>query len=117
MSYKIVGVLFDVFNKLGYGYQEKYYQKAIAISFTENKINFHQQVYGPLLFKNIKIGNYYFDFLIEDRIILELKKGNRFSRKDIEQLYAYLKLSKLKIGILAYFTSTGIKYKRIINLN
>lgn len=117
LSYKVIGILFDVFNQLGYGYQEKYYQKAIAISFSESKIKFKQEVYSPLKFNNQKVGNYYFDFLIEDKIVLEIKRGNHFSRKDIEQIYSYLKVSKLKLGLLVNFTSKGIKFKRILNIN
>ena len=117
LSYKIIGILFEVFNELGYGYQEKYYQRSIAIAFKNNKIQFKEQVYSPILFNKYKIGNYFFDFLIENKIVLELKKGNRFSRKDIEQIFGYLKKSNLKLGILVNFTSTGVKYKRILNIN
>jgi len=57
-----------------------------------------------------------FDFLIEDKIILEIKAGNRFSRKNIEQTYSYLKASKLELGILANFTDSEVKFKRILNI-
>lgn len=116
LSYKIIGLVFDVFNHLGYGYQEKYYQKAIALLFSENDIKFKEQVHFPLKFNKQKIGSYFLDFLIENKIVLEIKKGDRFSKKDIQQLYAYLKASGLKLGILINFTSKGIKFKRILNL-
>ncbi len=116
LSYKVIGVLFSVFNELGYGYQEKYYQKAIAITFRENGINFKEQVFAPLEFKNQKIGSYYLDFLIEDKLILEIKKGERFLKTNIEQVYAYLKRFNLKLGIIANFTKKGLKYKRIVNI-
>ena len=69
-----------------------------------------------LLYKNQFLTTNYLDFLIENKIILELKQGNLFSRKDIEQVYNYLKASNLKLGILARFTKSGVKYKRIINI-
>lgn len=65
----------------------------------------------------MKLGKYFIDFLVENKIVLEIKKGNRFSRRDIEQVYAYLKLTNLKLGIIANFTNNGIKFKRIINLD
>ncbi|MCX6785784.1 MAG: GxxExxY protein [Candidatus Komeilibacteria bacterium] len=114
--YRIVGILFEVYNNLGYGYQEKYYQKAVAVSLENNKINFKEQVKVILKLKGAYVGKYFLDFLIDDKIILELKKGNYFSRKNIEQVYAYLKSTNLKLGILANFTSTGIKFKRIVNI-
>jgi len=67
-------------------------------------------------FKNDNIGKYFLDFLVDDKIVLEIKKGDRFSRRDIEQIYGYLKATNLKLGIIANFTNNGIKFKRIINL-
>jgi len=58
-SFKIIGILFDVYNELGFGYQEKYYQRAIASVFSKNKIKFKEQVKIPLAFKRTKIGYYY----------------------------------------------------------
>ena len=117
LSYKLVGILFTVFNELGYGYQEKYYQRAIAKVLKENKIEFKEQVYAPLEFKGERIGGYYLDFLIENRLILEIKKGDRFSKTNIDQVYSYLKRFNLKLGIIANFTRGGLKFKRIVNIN
>jgi len=60
---------------------------------------------------------YYFDFLIDGKIILETKVRNYFSKKDIDQLCSYLKVKNLKLGIIAHFTKTGVKFKRIVNLS
>jgi GxxExxY protein len=81
------------------------------------KLSFREQVYTPLVFKGEKVGNYYLDFLIEDKIVLEIKKGDRFSRKHIEQIFSYLKVNGLKLGILANFGSKELKFKRIINFD
>ncbi|MDD5551634.1 MAG: GxxExxY protein [Candidatus Pacebacteria bacterium] len=116
LSYRIIGIMFEVYNNLGVGYQEKYYQRAIAAVFKKEKLNFQEQVLVPLKYLDEKIGRYFLDFLIEDKIILEIKKGDRFSRKDIEQVYAYLKARKLKLGLLVNFTNNGVKFKRILNL-
>ena len=57
------------------------------------------------------------DFLIEGKVVLEIKVGEHFSGSNINQLFGYLKATDLKLGILANFTRTGVKYKRIININ
>jgi len=116
LSYKIVGILFEVYNQLGPGYQEKYYQRAIEAAFKTNKLTFKKQLSLDINFNNVKIGKYFLDFLVEDKIVLEIKKGNYFPKKNIEQVYAYLKLTGLKLAILANFTSNGIKFRRILNL-
>ena len=66
--------MFEVYNQLGSGYHEKYYQKAVALQLKENKVSFKEQVYTPLIFKEEIIGKNFLDFLIEDKIILEIKK-------------------------------------------
>jgi len=116
LSYKIVGILFEVYNQLGSGHQEKYYQRAIEVAFKENNFVFKRQLPLDINFKNNKIGKYFLDFLIENKIVLEIKRGNYFPKKNIEQVYAYLKITGLKLAILANFTSTGIKFHRILNL-
>jgi len=110
LSYKIVGVLFEVFNELGYSYREIYYQKAIAKLLKKLNVEFQEQVFIPLLFQGEKIGRAVCDFLIDDKIILEVKRGDQFSIQDIKQLYTYLRARKLKLGILARFSSKGLKF-------
>jgi len=117
LSYKIVGVLFEAHNKLGPGYHEKYYQKATALGLQESGLSFNEQVYSPLVFNDSKVGRYFLDFLIDDKIILEIKKGDRFSKRNIDQIVAYLKVNNLKLGIIANFGNKELKFKRIINFD
>ncbi|RJO59545.1 GxxExxY protein [Candidatus Parcubacteria bacterium] len=116
LSYKVIGILFEVFNELGPGLQERYYQRAIAVRLKQINLPYAQEVRVSLDFKVVNIGVYYLDFLIENKIILEIKRGNRFLRQNIDQVVGYLKASKKKLGIIANFTNQGVKYKRILNL-
>lgn len=116
LSYKILDVLFNVHNELGPGLQEKYYQRAAFKDFIQNNFKVEQQIYVPLGYKGNKIGNYYLDFLIENKIIVELKRGDHFRQSNINQIYQYLVATNLQLGILANFTTTGVQHKRIINI-
>lgn len=116
LSYQIVGILFDVFSELGFGYKENQYQKAIEIAFKNCGINYKKELPVRISYKDCFITTIYLDFLIEDKIILEIKQGNKFSKKDIEQIYNYLKSTNLKLGLLARFTRSGVKFKRIVNI-
>ena len=116
LSYQIIGILFDVYNELGGGHHEKYYQGAVALGLKECDVFLKEQVYTPFNFKGKKVGNYYLDFLIENKIVLEIKKGEKFTKKNIEQVYGYLKITNLKLGIIANFTKTGVRFKRILNI-
>ena len=63
------------------------------------------------------IGKRYLDYLVEDKIVLEIKRGDYFSKNNFNQVLEYLKITKLTLAILANFTSRGVKYKRILNIN
>lgn len=117
LSYQIVGILFEVYNQLGPGYHEKYYQRAVAAELKRCRLSFREQVFIPLRFKKETISRQYLDFLIEGKVVLEIKKGDRFSKRNIEQIISYLKAAGLKLGILANFGSKDLKFKRIINLD
>ncbi len=117
LSYKIVGMLYEVYNELGYGYQEKTYENAIAKILIENKINFKRQAPYQVIFHGEIIGRNFIDFIIEDKMVLEIKRGNYFSRKNIEQIKKYLAVTKMKLAILVHFTSSGVKLFRAFNPN
>ncbi len=116
LCYQIIGVLFDVYNKLGYGYKEEIYQRAVARAFENSGLRFREQVYSPVVFQDKNIGKNYFDFLVENKAVVELKRGNYFSKSHIEQLFNYLKVSKLQLGLLVYFNPQKLIFKRIINI-
>lgn len=116
LSYKIIGLLFDVHNEIGGGHKEKYIQNAIEILLQKNKILYQRELLSPLMFKEKIIGKYYLDFLIDSKIILEIKVGDRFKRTDINQIYSYLKTNNLKLGIIANFTKNKLSFKRILNI-
>lgn len=116
LSYKLVGVLYEVSNKPGHKYEERYFQKTTATFLKEAKIQFKEQVPVKLIVGSKEITKGIVDFLIEDTIILEIKKGDRFLKGNIDQVNGYLQMTGLQLGILANFTSRGLQFKRILNI-
>lgn len=117
LSYKIIGAAFQIHNEIGVGHKEKFYQKALAVAFRDVGIKFREQVHCPLLFRGEKVGRYFLDFLVEDKVVVELKSGEKFLRQNINQVYSYLKTNNLPLGILVNFTKEGVKFKRIVNVS
>lgn len=117
LSYKIVGILFDVWKEIGYSHKEKYIQRAIESVLKESDIPFERELKVDLRFKDDKVGEYFLDFLIDNKIVLEIKKRDYFSKSDIDQIFSYLQATGLKLGIISHFTRTGVKFKRILNIN
>ncbi|MEK7507707.1 MAG: GxxExxY protein [Patescibacteria group bacterium] len=115
LSYALIGAAFEVFNELGWGLSEKAYQAALEKELHRRSINFKREVYIPLDYKSERIGRYFADFVIEEKVLLELKVVSRLGYVHAKQVLGYLKSSKIKLGILLYFTREGVKYRRVIN--
>ena len=115
LSYKVMGVLYRVHNTLGPNFQEKYYQKAIEEELKRKKINFQKEFLVRLNINGISLGRYFIDFVIEQKIALEVKRLDFFTKKEWHQVMAYLDAAKLKLGILVNFSKPTLVYKRILN--
>lgn len=115
LSYKIVGILFDVHTILGNRYQEKYYQRAVEHALLENNLEFERELMVDLHYHNKKIGKYFLDFFIENSVVLEIKAVPFLLPKDFKQVMAYLRSHNIELGILANFRSEMLIYKRILN--
>lgn len=115
LSYKIIGILFAIHTELGNRYQEKYYQRATEVKLKRNNISFQREIAVDLMIDGEKIGKYFLDFLIEDKVVLELKAKPVLTKNDYRQIKAYLHAMNLKLGILANFYPENLEYKRILN--
>lgn len=116
LSFKVVGCLFAVYKKIGGGHRESYYQKAVKEELLHQKIKFKEQLYAPLIYRNKTIGKNFIDFLIEDKIVLEIKRGPYFKKCHLEQVLDYLKNYRLKLGIIGNFTQNGVEFYRVVNI-
>jgi len=116
LSYKLLGCCFEVFKNSGSGHREKYYENALKKEFDNKKIAFKSQVYYPSKYKNETVTRNYLDFLIEDKIALELKVGEYFQKSNLDQVLEYLRFANLKLGIIATFTRKGVKSYRVVNI-
>lgn len=115
LSYKIVGILFKVHNELGNKYQEKYYQRAIEVELKNQNIKYSKEIPVDLEYEKEKIGKYFLDFLIDDKVILEIKAIPRLRPRDFKQVLAYLKSMNLKLGIIANFRPEKLTFHRVLN--
>ncbi len=116
LSYKIVGCAFEVFKEIGPGHLEKVYQRALAIAFRKAGLNFIEQIRYDVKFCDENVGFGFVDFLVEEKIIVELKRGKIYLKKEVDQVVDYLKKSDLSLGIIIRFTPEGARFKRLINL-
>lgn len=116
LCYEIVGCAYDVYNSLGTGLKESTYQKAMAISIRNKNHLVDEQIPFEIKYAGKPIGRRYFDFLIDKKIIVEIKKGGKYSKSYIDQVVEYLNISGLQLAILIYFGKEKVIFKRIVNL-
>lgn len=115
LSYKIVGILFEVHKRLGGGYQEKHYQRAVEQLLKKNRLVYDKELVADISFEGDRIGKFFLDFLIDKKIVLELKCVPQLLPTHFRQIRSYLKVKKLELGILANFRGQKLTYKRILN--
>ena len=114
-SYTIIGALFDVYNNLGSGFSEIVYKDALEYEFINRKIPFQREKEFAINYKEIVLKHkFYADFVIFDKIILEIKSLENLNDKYIAQCINYLKVSQLKLAILANFHKDLLDHKRIV---
>lgn len=115
LSYKVMGILFEVHNKLGNKYQEKHYQQAVETKFITENLTYQKEAPAEVNFEDRKLGDFFVDFIVEDKIILELKKVWKITNSDIKQVLRYLDATNLKLGIIANFKYRKLEYRRVLN--
>lgn len=115
LSYKLTGLAFEVSNKIGYGQNEKVYDDAFEELLKRDKIPYSREVYFPITIEGKVIKKCFFDFIIDDKIIIEFKIATRFYRDACSQIFQYLKTSGKKLGLIYRITADGVRVKRIPN--
>jgi GxxExxY protein len=115
LSYKINGILYKVHNRLGRYCNEKQYGDMIEELLKKEGINFEREKILPKMFEEEKEGRNKVDFLIEEKIVLEIKVKTIIEKSDYYQIMRYLKILNKKLGLLVNFRNRYLRVKRVIN--
>jgi GxxExxY protein len=110
-----MAALFAVHNELGSTMLEKHYQRALSKELKHQGVSFQQEVPVELSYKGESIGKYVLDFIVEDKIIIEIKAQKAYDQKFFKQALAYLRTTNLPLAILVNFQADRLEYKRIVN--
>ena len=114
LCYRINGICMAIHNEVGPGFPEEYYQKALEIELTEQHVHFEPQKPIPVLYRGIQLGLNYLDFLIGERIILEIKSVHALSNVHLFQVLKYLGYTGLEVALLINFGRDKLEYKRVL---
>ena len=114
LSYKIIGIAMEVHRELGPGFLEKVYENSMMLLLKEKGIEAKQQYPIPVHFKGTKIGEYFADILMDDKVILELKTVDKITNLFRAKAIHYLKATEKKLAIIINFKSEFLQYERIV---
>jgi len=99
---------------LGSAYEEKVYQRALYLEFQKNKLRFEREKEIDIKYGSVTIGKKKLDFVIENKVVLELKKADEINDVHIAQVVSYLKTMKLNLGLILNFGMSKLQIKRVI---
>ncbi|GBE01568.1 hypothetical protein BMS3Bbin06_00008 [bacterium BMS3Bbin06] len=114
LTYKIIGVLYEIHKELGSVHKEIIYHKAITIELIEKGIPFVEEKTIDVKYKGKKVGVYRPDFIIDEKVILEVKVAPAITKAMRDQVYYYVKGTKYKLVLLANFGTSKLGVKRLI---
>lgn len=114
LSFVINGCAMDVLNKIGHGFHEKIYENALAVAFQKRGLNFSQQKQYNIAFDGQVVGTFIPDFVIEDKMIVEIKAIEHIGNNEKGQVLNYLRASNLGLGIILNFRNAKLDWQRVV---
>ena len=109
---RIIGAAMQVHNVLGSGFQEKIYQRALVIEFERSSIPFSREVPVPIYFKGHIVGERRVDFLILNKICVEIKAIAHLESTQLSQAKNYIEAFKMDVGLLLNLGAASLEFKR-----
>src|SRR5437868_7888892 len=103
LTEKLIGIFFEVYNELGYGFLESVYEKAFMLVLSANGIAFRQQCPVIVKFRGAEIGEFRADLIVESVVIVEMKAVQKLDASHEKQLLNYLRSTNLEVGLLLNF--------------
>jgi GxxExxY protein len=115
ITQKIIGASFEVHKFLGNGFQEIIYQRALAIELSRLRLGYAREIEVDIFYKDVTepIGTRRADFIVENKVLIELKAISLLEDLHIAQTLNYLKVYKLEVGLLINFGGKSLAIKRL----
>lgn len=115
LTEKVIGIAIDIHNRVGPGFVEKVYRDILAHEFKKFKIKFRKEAVIKVLYDDLEFGYQRVDFLVENRIIIEVKSVSEINEIHCAQLLSYLKTSDKRLGLILNFAKSRLEIKRLVN--
>ena len=113
---KIIGASFEVHKFFGNGFQEVIHQRALTYEFRQVDLSFAREIEQDIFYKDLPdpIGKRRADFVVEGKVLVELKAVGQLDEIHMNQVLNYLKAYKLEVALLINFGTKSLTFKRLI---
>ena len=113
-THNIIGCAFEVLNELGHGLNEKCYENALVVEFRLRNIGASQQRKFEVLYKKERVGLFVPDLIAYDQVIVDAKAIDRITDAERGQMLNYLRITKLRVGLILNFKHPRLEWERIV---
>ncbi|CAG0978106.1 hypothetical protein ANAEL_01570 [Anaerolineales bacterium] len=117
LSFAVIGAAMEVHGILGSGFLEAVYQAALEKELKLRAIPFKSQVHLPVIYKNELVGEYKADFVVDEKIVVEIKSLSRLNSAHEAQAIHYLTATGLQLALLINFGAGSLDYRRVVKTN
>jgi len=117
LTEKIIKAFYKVYNSLGYGFLERVYERALAVEFDKMGLVFGRQVPIKVVYEEVIVGNYVADFIIDGKVVVEIKAIRELTDCDGKQLLNYLRVTGKEVGLLLNFGRTAEIKRKIFGFS
>lgn len=115
LTYRVIGCAMQVHRDLGPGFQELIYQRSLAIELEQAEINFIREQEQVIYYRGIAVGTRRADFVIEERLVLEIKARTHLENAHLAQAKNYTVIYDFPRGLLINFGGQSLEYKLLFN--
>ena len=114
LTFSVIGAAMEVHRILGPGFLEAVYQVALERELTLRGVPFERQVKLPVIYKDILVGEYFADVVIDKKFVVELKAVSKFNASHQAQAMHYLAATGLRLALLLNFGTGSLEHRRVI---
>ena len=115
LTHEIIGCAFEVIYQLGHGLHEKPYENSLVVEFTLKKIPYAQQQEFSVVYKNVEVGKYIPDLIVNNTVVVDTKVIDRITDHERGQMINYLKITGLRVGLIINFKRSKLEWERIVH--
>ena len=114
LVYSIVGSAIEVLNNLGHGLHEKPYENALVVEFGLRNISIDQQHRFEISYKGVRVGEFIPDLIAGCAVVVDAKVIERITDLERGQMLNYLRITKLRVGVILNFKNPKLEWERIV---